>query len=246
MRRREHGAGSRPPSADAVVWHDVECGRYAADLPLWLELAAGVRGPVLDIGAGTGRVALVLARAGHAVYALERDAVLLDALRTRAAGLPVTCLRADACAFSLETRVGLCVVPMQTILLLADPAAFLRCAHAALRPDGLLAVALLGDGVEPFEVELEPDRTAHAGVLYESRPTALRLDAGTIILERRRERTDATGVHSERDVIRLVALSAIELTRAAAGAGFAAHSQLTVAPTEDRAGSVVVILRRRS
>ena len=47
-----------------VVWHDVECGRYDADLPLWRELAASARRPVLDVGAGTGRVALDLARAG--------------------------------------------------------------------------------------------------------------------------------------------------------------------------------------
>src|SRR3954447_7644142 len=34
-----------------VVWHDVECGRYSADLPLWHELAARERGPILEVGA---------------------------------------------------------------------------------------------------------------------------------------------------------------------------------------------------
>ena len=41
-----------------VVWHDVECGGYDADLTLWQELAREAGGPVLDVGAGTGRVAL--------------------------------------------------------------------------------------------------------------------------------------------------------------------------------------------
>ena len=69
-----------------VVWHDVECGRYTADLDLWRELAAGEPGPVLDVGAGTGRVALALARAGHDVTALDREPELLEALgRTGAA-----------------------------------------------------------------------------------------------------------------------------------------------------------------
>ncbi|MDQ6751787.1 MAG: hypothetical protein M3Z33_13685, partial [Actinomycetota bacterium] len=66
-----------------VRWHDLECGAYSADLPLWLELAAGAGGPVLDVGAGTGRVALELARAGHVVTALDSDAGLLCALRGR-------------------------------------------------------------------------------------------------------------------------------------------------------------------
>ena len=39
-----------------VLWHDLECGRYAQDLPLWRELASEARGPVLDLGAGSGRV----------------------------------------------------------------------------------------------------------------------------------------------------------------------------------------------
>ena len=32
-----------------IVWHDVECGGYRADLPLWRELAAAEAGPVLDV-----------------------------------------------------------------------------------------------------------------------------------------------------------------------------------------------------
>jgi len=35
-----------------AIWHDIECGAYTADLPLWEELAGG--GRVLDVGAGTG------------------------------------------------------------------------------------------------------------------------------------------------------------------------------------------------
>ena len=46
----------------SVIWHDIECGGYTEDLRLWLMLAAQHRGPVLDIGAGTGRVTLELAR----------------------------------------------------------------------------------------------------------------------------------------------------------------------------------------
>ena len=50
-----------------AIWHDVECGAYGADLALWEELATAAGGPVLDLGCGTGRVVLHLARRGHAV-----------------------------------------------------------------------------------------------------------------------------------------------------------------------------------
>jgi SAM-dependent methyltransferase len=226
---------------DAVVWHDLECGSYDADLPLWLGLAETAGGRVLDIGAGTGRVALPLARAGHPVVALDRDPVLLAALHERAAGLPVTCACADACDFHVAGSFALCVVPMQTIHLLADRPAFLRCAHRCLAPGALLALALLGDGVEPFEAELEPESTARDGVLYESRPTSLRLDGRAVVLERRRERTDAAGMRARADVVRLEAVGPAELIAEAAAAGFGARRSRTIAPTDDRAGSIVLV-----
>ena len=45
----------------SVAWHEVENGSYDADLFLWRQLADTANGPVLDLGAGTGRVAADLA-----------------------------------------------------------------------------------------------------------------------------------------------------------------------------------------
>src|SRR4051812_12173133 len=99
-------------SAEAVIWHDVECGAYAEDLPLWRELAAAAPGPVLDVGAGTGRVALDLAARGIEMVALDADTELLAALRARAAD--VETVTADARAFDLgPRRFGAVIVPMQ-------------------------------------------------------------------------------------------------------------------------------------
>ena len=49
----------------SVAWHEVENGSYDADLFLWRQLADTANGPVLDLGAGTGRVAADLAARGH-------------------------------------------------------------------------------------------------------------------------------------------------------------------------------------
>ncbi len=72
----------------AAIWQDVEFGSYAADLALWEELAAAAGGPVIELGAGSGRVAMHLARAGFEVIAVERDAELAGELAARAEGLP--------------------------------------------------------------------------------------------------------------------------------------------------------------
>ena len=229
-------------SAEAVIWHDLECGGYRADLRLWRRLARDHGGPVLDIGSGTGRVALVLARAGHHVIAVESDHDLAAELARRAGALPVTVRCADACAFELASPVPLCIVPMQTLHLLEDRAAFLRCARAALRPGGVLAVALLGSGVEPFELELDADAVLIDGVRYESAPTGLRRSDGTVLLERRRSRVGAGPTRSEIDRVSLRECSVPELIADAAAAGFELAGVHQVAPTREHAGSAVVCL----
>jgi SAM-dependent methyltransferase len=225
-----------------VVWHDVECGAYMADLPLWLDLASAVDGPILDVGAGTGRVALRLAAAGHQVHALERDPELVAALEQRAVDMPVVCRLGDACAFEFGVDFSLCIVPMQTVHLLADRPGFLRCAHAALTPGGLLAIALLGDGVVAFEMELEADRARIDGVLYESCPTALRFQPGAIVLERRRRTRTGRHVEIADDLVRLAVIDPDELAAEAAAVGFVRRESRWVAPTTDQVGSEILML----
>jgi SAM-dependent methyltransferase len=237
-----------------VIWHDLECGAYRRDLGLWLALAADCGDPVLDIGAGTGRVTLELARAGHEVVAVDLDPDLLDELQRRAADLPgrVRCVRSDARQLALEQRFSLCVVPMQTIQLLggaAGRAAFLDRARAHLMtPGGLLAVAITGQ-LEPFEVEDGepgplPDMRELDGVVYCSCPTAVRREGGVFVLERRRETVAVDGTRAvELDRIGLDVLSARELTREGELAGFTPAGTRRVPPTADHVGSEVVLLR---
>jgi SAM-dependent methyltransferase len=234
-------------TSETVIWHDLECGGYDADLTYWRALARQYGGPVLDVGAGTGRVALALARAGHAVVALERDAELAAELARRAARLPLEVRRADACAFSLPAPVPLCIVPMQTVHLLADRGAFLRCARAALQPRGVLAVALLGAGVEPFELELEPDDVQLDGVRYESAPTALRRTPdAALVIERRRSRLSADAApHVEVDRVTLRECDPATLAREADGAGFVLRGVDAIAPTTEYVGSDIVRLEAR-
>ena len=238
--------------APAVIWHDLECGAYRQDLDLWITLAASCGGPVLDIGAGTGRVALELARRGHAVIALDRDPVLLAALAQRAAraGLLVQTQLADARDFTLASPVPLCLVPMQTVQLLAGPderAAFLACARRAVAPGGRLALAI-ADALEAFEVADGdppplPDVGEIDGTVYSSRPLAVRPEGGGFVLERRREIVSPAGeLTSEADHVRLAALDAPTLEREGVAAGFTVAPRATIATTADHVGSTVVVL----
>jgi hypothetical protein len=129
---------------------------------------------------------------------------------------------------------------MQTIHLLADRRAFLRCARAALAPGGLLAVSLLGEGVEPFELELEADAMQVGAVRYESVPTALRREpGGALLIERRRSRIAAGITSSELELTRLERCDAATLGEEAHAAGFAPQPGLTVAATLEHVGSEI-------
>jgi SAM-dependent methyltransferase len=234
----------------SVIWHDLECGGYVQDLPLWRALADQHGNPVLDVGAGTGRTALDLARHGHAVTALDNDPALLAELRRRAQGIELPTVLADARQFDLGRRFALLVVPMQTIQLLGGAtgrAAFLSCARAHLRDGGVLAIALT-DMIEEYEVPAGspsplPDICERDGVVYSSQPTAVRADADGIVLERRRETVNADGRLSVgHDAIRLDRLDADQLEREAAAAGFTPAGRASVAPTDDYAGSAIVML----
>lgn len=235
----------------AVVWHDVECGRYVADLALWDELAAREAGPILDVGAGTGRVALRLASAGHSVTALDRDPDLLAALAERARGAAVETIAADAADFDLGRHTfGLIIVPMQTIQLLPGSearAGFLASARRHLAPGGLLAAAI-ADALEGFDAEHSalpvPDVAEHDGWRFVSQPVAVRELPAALRIERIRQAVAPGGERTaEGDAVELARLAAGELEEEGRAAGFHPEPARHVPATEEHVGSDVVMLR---
>jgi len=237
-------------SVDDVIWHDVECGAYDLDLPLWRELADREGSPVLDVGAGTGRVTLDLARRGHEVVALDRDPALLAALRARAGGLPVTTATADAREIDLGRRFPLVIAPMQTLQLLGGRegrARFLARIREHLAPGGLLAAAL-ADALDTFDEEHDqppmPDMVDVDGVVYASRPVAVRDLGDRAAIDRVREIVARDGSRTvSEDVIELDRVDADELTDEAAAFGLRAEAPRRVPQTLEYVGSTVAMLR---
>lgn len=233
-----------------ALWHDLECADYREDLPLWRSLAARTGGPVLDVGAGTGRVTLDLAAAGLEMVALDVEPALLAALAHRAAGLPVATIAADARSFETDGRFALVLVPMQTLQLLGGPdgrAAFLRRALAHMEPGGSLAAAV-ADPMDCFDDvhTLPPPAAARwiGDVCYTSRLLEVVEDGGRAAMHRRREiHGPGEHRHGEDAVIHLDRLSASDVAAEAAALGFVVEPSLEVPETEQYLGCTVVMLR---
>src|SRR5262249_39215892 len=103
--------------------------------------------------------------------------------------------QADARDFELGRRdFGLCIVPMNTIQLLAGPAArsaFLARARAHLRPGGLLACTIISEP-EAFDSahgdrEPAPETLRVGGLTYVSRTTRVSVRRGSIVIALERQ-----------------------------------------------------------
>jgi SAM-dependent methyltransferase len=233
-----------------VLWHDLECGYYREDLVLWHELVDKAGAPVLDVGAGTGRVTLPLAARGTPVVALDFDASLLDALEHRAAGLPIQTVVADAREFALDRRFPLILVPMQTLQLVGGRpgrTAFLRRALEHLEPGGLL-VAALADAMDCFDETHDmpppPDVYEIDGVRYASHLIGVTEEDGQAVIHRLREIAGpGERRESQRVTVRLDRVSANEVAAEAWAIGLLNEPDLFIGESDEYLGSTVVALR---
>jgi SAM-dependent methyltransferase len=237
--------------ATAVAWHDVECASYAADLGLWRELAGGAPGPVLDLGCGTGRVALDLAARGHDVTALDSDAELVGALaqRARERGLRVDTVAGDARTLALGSRFGLILAAMQVVQLLGGSEgriAMLEHVRDHLIPGGRFAAALAdpfeavppGDSLPPL-----PDVAEVDGWVLSSRPVDVREDDTGVAVDRLRQLVSPQGdLTEELNTIVLETVTPADLEREAAVAGLVPAGRRQVPATSDYVGSTVVLV----
>jgi SAM-dependent methyltransferase len=232
-----------------AIWHDAECGAYDADLTIWEEFAEAANGAVLDLGCGTGRVALHLARRGHEVVGLDSDPDLIATLTARAQGLPLRPVLGDARAFELDTDIALALAPMQLVQLLADRddrLECLGCVAAHLLPGGRVAMAI----VEGLPEESEgppplPDVREVDGWVYSSLPVEA-VDIGEeIVIRRLRQTVSPAGELQEEDnEIRIRTLSAATLEEEGMECGLVPLARRRIPPTDLHVGSTVVVLGR--
>lgn len=240
-------------ATEEVIWHEVECGHYAADLALWSGLGAEAAGPVLELGCGSGRVALHLAEQGQAVTGLDRSPALIAELRRRAeeSGLAAKAVVGDARELELVLDGGFAAIiaPMQLAHLLGGRSGRLRMLTgiaARLRPGGVFAAALLADELRSAggdEAGVLPDVAERDGWVFSSLPVEVLARAGAIEVRRLRQVVSPAGeLREELDAIRLEQLDADGFEAEAQEVGLTARERIEVPATADHVGSVVCVL----
>jgi SAM-dependent methyltransferase len=116
-------AGSREHYRDAALY-DYEYRRRRADVAFYKELARkrlGEGGRILELGAGSGRLTIPLARAGYDVVAVDASAPMLAQLRKRVEALPesagrrITIAKGDLRDFSVGAKFPLVIAAFNVI-----------------------------------------------------------------------------------------------------------------------------------
>lgn len=129
------------------------------DVPFWQRMATGVRGPVLELGCGTGRVAVPLARAGVTLVGVDRSGRMLEraarrarALNTRRrgrAGGRLSLVRGDIRRLPFaNARFSVVIAAygiLQSLLSERDLHAALESTWRVLREGGTLGIDLVPD-----------------------------------------------------------------------------------------------------
>jgi SAM-dependent methyltransferase len=113
----------------------------AATVRRLLDLAGG--GSVLELGVGTGRLALPLAAAGLRVHGIDASQEMLDRLAAKPGGSDIDATLGDFSSFEVPGRFALAVLAFNTIFALPDQDAQVRCFEcvaAHLEPGGAFVV----------------------------------------------------------------------------------------------------------
>ena len=155
---------------DLPELYDEQYLRYRDDLGFYLRLAEDYGGPVLELGAGTGRVTAALARAGAEVVGVELSAKMLEKARARLAEANllerVTLKQGDMRDMRLEQTFPVIIAPFNTLMhayTLADQDVTLQTVRHHLAPGGVFACDLYAPNFTGLDRLRQVREWAHVG-----------------------------------------------------------------------------------
>ncbi len=143
-------------AARAARFFDMDYAGYTDDLPVLKALARRTGGPVLELGCGTGRLAVPLAEAGFRVTGVDFSTAMLEIAGERAAAAGkaaerLTLVTGDFASVALGGPYRFAFIVMNTFLHLLtrqEQVAALRHWAAHLAPGALLLIDVFAPDVE--------------------------------------------------------------------------------------------------
>lgn len=140
-------SGAKTTAEALARYYDLDLADDPGDLDMYRAFADAGGGTVLELMAGTGRLAVPLAAAGHTVTAVDNDAAMLARAATRwqrtrdRARKPgkLGLVEADVTSLKLGKRFDLVIVALNSLLLLDGRAAQQKAVRVIadhLKPDG--------------------------------------------------------------------------------------------------------------
>jgi ubiquinone/menaquinone biosynthesis C-methylase UbiE len=246
---------------DYAPFYDWENAQTVArrDVPFWRRLALAQDGKVLELGCGTGRISVPVAKAGADLVGIDRSAPMLEGARRRlrrVRGARVALVRGDIrmLPFRVRTRFALVMAPygiLQSLTRERDLRETLASVHRVLRRGGLFAIDLVPDLPRWSEYSRRTSLKGRAGrgthlTLVESvrQDRAKRL---TIFDQEYIERRGAVR-RTHRFSLTFRTLSVEQMTQRLEQAGFRIQAVLgdyRGGPWDDRADVWVIIAARR-
>lgn len=245
-------------AARLAALYDLTYDDRTEDVEWVRALASGRGGPILELGCGTGRIAVPLAQDGHRVTGLDRSEAMLERARARAAaaGTDVRFVAGDMRDFSFDEPFALVLLLFNTFLLLepGDRFACLARVREHLAPDGRFALHVFQpdpakiagqDGALVEEGSFDDPTTGSRVTLFSSGHATVDRTTFTFRYDelaadgvlRRWERTATLHYLYRRE---------LELLFAAAGLALESlHGDFDGAPADERSPHLLAVARRR-
>lgn len=194
-----HPSGEYGEEAFAEFYDYVVPYRDRRDVAFFVELARQAEGPVLELGCGTGRVLIPMARAGSEIVGLDLSSPMLAVCREKLSResadvqARVKLVHADMRKFALGQEFRLVTMPFrsfQHLLTVEEQLSCLSSIHTHLGPGGRMALDVFNPSLPRLvddrylvEAEEEPPFTMPDGRRVVRRSRIVSRDPARQILE---------------------------------------------------------------
>jgi ubiquinone/menaquinone biosynthesis C-methylase UbiE len=231
------------------------------DVPFWQRVARQARGPVLELGCGTGRVSLPLARAGVALVGVDRSAPMLERARRRlkpraggARAVSVRFVRGDIRALPFaDASFPMVIAPygiLQSLIRPSDLTATLASVARVVAAGGTFGIDLVPDVPKWREYENRVGLRGKSGKTQLTLIESVRQDPKRRLttFEQKYVERRGTETREHRFDLTFRTVSVTEMTRQLERAGFGVDAVLgdyRGRPWDDRADVWIIMAKKR-